>query len=54
MMIMKMTYGLFWLCFVESDYSSIRQICLEYCDLWQQFWDEQIVSYQYEAFRKLA
>ncbi|MFK4051010.1 hypothetical protein [Acinetobacter venetianus] len=39
---------------VESDYAAIRQICLEYCDLWQQFWDEQIATYQYETFRKLA
>lgn len=38
----------------EADYTSIRKICFEYCDLWQQFWDEQIVSYQYEANRKLA
>ena len=39
---------------VESDYPYIRQICLEYCDLWQQFWDEQIATYQFESFKKLA
>ncbi|ATZ67104.1 hypothetical protein GPS63_13765 [Acinetobacter haemolyticus] len=39
---------------VESDYDLIRDLCLEYCDLWQMFWDEQISSYQYEAYRKLA
>ena len=39
---------------VESDYPYIRLICLEYCDLWQQFWDEQIATYQFESFRKLA
>lgn len=38
---------------VESDYEAIRQSCLAYCDLWQQFWDEQI-SYQFETFKKLA
>ncbi|MCH7336779.1 iron-containing redox enzyme family protein [Acinetobacter sp. NIPH 2699] len=37
-----------------DDYAAIRKICFEYCDLWQQFWDEQIASYQYEANRKLA
>ncbi|QER39862.1 hypothetical protein F2A31_09095 [Acinetobacter suaedae] len=39
---------------VESDYDLIHDLCLEYCDLWQRFWDEQISSYQYEANRKLA
>lgn len=37
---------------VESEYDSIRQICLEYCDLWEQFWDEQIAYYG--TFKKLA
>lgn len=26
----------------EQDYLPIRTLCLEYCDLWEQFWDEQL------------
>lgn len=26
----------------EADYSSIKQACLEYCNLWVSFWDKQM------------
>ncbi|QQV65305.1 hypothetical protein ABCA12_0623 [Acinetobacter junii] len=38
----------------EDDYGYIARICLEYCDLWQQFWDQQIADLKYEPYRKLA
>jgi len=39
---------------VESDYDFIRKISMEYCDLWQQFWDKQIADYQQQTYKKLA
>ncbi|MDH0562921.1 hypothetical protein [Acinetobacter courvalinii] len=38
----------------EDDYNFITRICLEYCDLWQQFWDKQIADLRYEPYKKLA
>ncbi|ENU92060.1 MULTISPECIES: hypothetical protein [Acinetobacter] len=38
----------------EEDYNFITKICLEYCDLWQQFWDKQIAGLKYEPYKKLA
>lgn len=26
----------------QADYASIKQACLEYCDLWASFWDKQM------------
>ena len=26
----------------EEDYNYIEKLCLEYCDLWEKFWDTQL------------
>ncbi|EOZ9167168.1 hypothetical protein KZJ56_003570, partial [Acinetobacter baumannii] len=28
----------------EEDYTYLENLCLEYCDLWEKFWDVQIES----------
>lgn len=30
----------------EDDYKFITKVCLEYCDLWQEFWDRQFLGFK--------
>ncbi|HHP6781978.1 TPA: hypothetical protein ACSE67_004045, partial [Acinetobacter baumannii] len=38
----------------EEDYTYLENLCLEYCDLWEKFWDVQIESSKSTLKQNLA
>ncbi|HAV5934355.1 iron-containing redox enzyme family protein [Acinetobacter baumannii] len=38
----------------KEDYESLTTLCMDYCALWNEFWDAQIVDIHYLEAKKLA
>jgi len=38
----------------EDDYESLTKLCIDYCALWNEFWDVQIADVQFIEEKKLA
>jgi hypothetical protein len=38
----------------EEDYDDLEKLCLEYCDLWEKFWDVQMENSKFIAKQNLA
>ncbi|ETQ80686.1 hypothetical protein P668_2457 [Acinetobacter baumannii UH5207] len=38
----------------KDNYESLTTLCIEYCDLWNKFWDKQVADLSYIEEKKLA
>ncbi|EHU1441381.1 hypothetical protein A1Z85_RS11285 [Acinetobacter baumannii] len=38
----------------KDDYESLTKLCMDYCDLWNEFWDTQIADVYFIEAKKLA